>query len=201
MLATLVGLGVGAAVGNILVRAERRKDNLYKLSIFRDTRNAILKKVTFETGAANAMVLKIHNGGSKLIETEDWYSSVVDEAPTVAGLSAIGVWQNIIVDTQYRDMVRTVRQKGRYYLDVEAMPQSFLKRNYARTGIKGSLVMQVYQDDHFFYYCSFAVRDFDKMVDDLGEINRYEIARLSLMRLYEKYHQFDILRMDWSLPD
>jgi len=194
----MVGFGVGVLFGCAFILNERRKDKLYKLDVFHRERQAILNDVVYRTGAINAIVLKIHNSGSRLDEAKKWYSSVVAEAPTTQLVSAAKVWQNIDVDSQYKEIIRKVRREGKVFIDAEAMPQSFLKRTYIRMGVHGSLVMKVYEDEHFFYYCSFAVRNYDDLLDNIPDFNSYEVARISLMRLYEKYHEYDVLRMDWN---
>lgn len=195
-----LGGTVGIIAGYIAVMRQRKIDAMYKLDMFRQKRRTILRHVVYQTGAINAIVLKIHNGGSKLEESHEWYSSVIDEAPTAEAFSSRRVWQNVVVDDQYRDMIREVRSKDRKFLFVDEMSQSFLRRTYKRLGINGSLVMQVHEDENFFYYCSFALRDMDKLVDDEAEVNTFENARLALMRLYQEYHAYDILRLDWGSP-
>lgn len=200
MLITGIAIGGVLAGGTVFFLVYRRdtKTKLYQLDVFRDKRKAILQRTAWETGAVNCLVLKIHNGGSKLIEESPWYSSVVEEAPMFADVSAADTWQNIEVDEQYRDLIRKVRNKGKWYLSVDEMPQSFLKRTYERMGIKGSIVMKLYQDEYFFYYVSFPTRNLSETLTNSAEYNQFELTQISLMRLYEKYHRLDVLPMDWK---
>lgn len=201
MIGLTAGVGVGAGLGFYLVRRTRTDQRVERLEHFRYKRDDILRDIVFKTGSVNALVLKIHNGGSALTEGTPWYSSVVAEAPTFADVSAIDFWQNKAVDEQYKGMIRELRKSKMTWLHIDGPKIGpSLQRVYSRMGIIGTLVVEIYQDDHYYYYASFPVRDeFQKLMDD-GEINKYEVGQTHLMRLYKKYHNLGVLEMDWLFP-
>lgn len=201
MIGLAAGSGVGLAIGAYVAYRANQNHQLERLQVFRDRRTAILRDVVYKTGSVNALVLKIHNGGSKLTEGTPWYSSVVAEAPTFADVSAIDVWQNKDVDSEYKELIRIVRRNKVHWLVTDGMADSFLKRTYKRMGVVGSIVMEVYQDENFYYYVSFPARDdYDLMLKG-SELNKYEVAQIHLARLYKKYHDLGVLEIDWLFPD
>lgn len=200
MIGVAAGLSAGTLIGYYFVSKSHEDQRLERLATFRDRRKIILRDIVYKTGAVNALILKIHNGGSELTEGTPWYSSVIDEAPTFSDVSAIDSWQNRAVDKPYRDLIRTIKENKMHWVLVESMPDSFLKRTYQRMGIIGSLVVNIYTDDHFFYYASFPVRENFESLTDSAELNKYEVCQTHLRRLYEKYHNLGVLEMDWTFP-
>lgn len=201
MIGLAAGVSVGAGLGFYFVQRSRTDQRFERLENFRYKRDTILKDIVFRTGSVNALILKIHNGGSKLTEGTPWYSSVVAEAPTFYDVSAIEFWQNKSVDEQYKGMIRQLQKDKMIWMHIDGPKIGpTLQRVYSRMAIIGTLVVELYRDDHYYYYASFPVReDFEKLLEN-GEINKYEVGQTHLKRLYHKYHNLGVLEMDWLFP-
>lgn len=196
MLGLAIGGTVGAGIGYYLVRAsnfDQREERLQTLKAFRAVE---LEGARRDTTCANAILLKIHNGGGKLIEGENWYSSVLSESPERNSVSAIKTWQNIAVDEDYKELISKIRRNKRTFLETESMPQSFLKRTYKRMGIIGSIVMEVYSSEYAYYYISFPVRENMEKATESGDFNRLEIAAINLQKMYRKYDKYEVLELE-----
>ena len=196
MVGITVGIVVGGGVGYAMVKRTYDDNRHQNLELLKATRMPILEKAVFRTSCANAVLLKIHNGGGKLIEGQNWYSSVIAEAPERSSVSAIEAWQNIDVEDDYKDLIRELQRTKRKYLDVDSMKESFLKRNYIRMGIKGSLVMEVYRNDYAYYYISYPVRDSFDVLKNTAEFNELELTTIRLMKKYRKYDSLGVLELE-----
>lgn len=196
MIGLVVGGTLGAGIGFYLVRSATADQREERLETLGELRQVILDNVRQETTCANALLLKIHNGGGKLIPGQNWYSSVLAESPERNSVSAIRMWQNVSVDEDYKDLIDEIRKRKTVFLNTDSMAQSFLKRTYERMGIKGSIVMAVYSSEYAYYYMSFPIRENLTKAMESGDYNRLEIAAFKLQKLYRKYDKYEVLELE-----
>lgn len=203
MIGLTVGFGVGSSIGLYLMKQRSqlhaiRENNhlLAHLNSLSDTRQFILDEVVESTNCANALVLRIHNGGSKLSDGKDWYSSVVAESPERKKVSAIKDWQYKVVQDDYKSLIKRVRSKGLDYVTTETMPHGDLRTAYEAMGIIGSAVYFLYADDYYFYYMSFPVRENWIAWNDSPDQHNIKNAVLRMKRKYQKYSELGVLKFD-----
>lgn len=196
MIGFAIGGTVGAGVGYFLVKASNVDQREERLQTLKELRKVVLDNARKDTTCANALLLKIHNGGGKLIEGENWYSSVLDESPERNSVSAKSSWQNMVVDDAYKLLIKEIRTNKKTFLETEKMPPSFLRRTYERMGIIGSIVMEVYSSEYAYYYVSYPVREnLDKAIAS-GDFNILEIATFQLQKKYRKYDAYGVLELE-----
>lgn len=196
MLGLAIGGAIGAGVGFYWVRASSIDQREERLNTLKVLRMVILESARKDTTCANALLLKIHNGGGKLVEGENWYSSVLAEAPERNSVSAAKTWQNVSVDDEYKQLIKRIRKDKKVFLETEKMPYSFLKRNYERMGIIGSIKMEIYSSEYAYYYVSFPVRENLAKAIDSGDYNVLEIAAFELQKKYRKYDSYGVLELE-----
>ena len=199
MIGLAAGGGLGLAIGTFIAYRTKQDLQSERLDVFTDKRDDILRDVVYKTGSVNAIVLVIHNGGSKLTEGKNWYSSVVAEAPAFESVSAIDFWQNKPVDKKYKGMIRELRDTKMNWVHTDG-PKigEQLLRLYSRMSIVGSIVVELYADEYLYYYASFPVADNYEELLKNAVINEYELAQTHLARLHSKADKDGVLRMDWE---
>lgn len=196
MLGVGIGIGIGGIGGFMAVYSQRKDHRIELMKNFVEARQFLLDRVVEETNCANALVLKIHNGGGKLDEGQDWYSSVVAESPERRRVSIIDDWQNIPVQESYKAIIREIRDRKVNYLYTHLMPAGDLRTAYEAMGIIGSVVMEMYSDDYYYYYMSFPVREnWDQFTLSVDQ-HFVKSTVIQMQRKYEKYSAFDILKFD-----
>lgn len=196
MIAVGAGFAVGIGAGWVSIRRLKADNRLDHLETLKETRHALLVAAVHGTTCANAVLLKIHNCGGKLEEGQEWYSSCIDEAPERSLVSVVNTWQNISVDEEYKTLIRKIQKHNRTFIKTEEMKESFLKRNYERMGIIGSVVMEVYRDDFAYYYISYPVRENLYLIQDSGQFNILEITTVKLSKKYRKYSELDVTSLE-----
>jgi len=196
MIGASAGLIVGITAGYMIVARNTKDSRLEKLSLLQETRKPILRNAVTKTTCANALLLKIHNGGGKLIEGQNWYSSVIDEAPERDIVSAKENWQNVEVDEEYKILIRKLRINKKLFIKTDDMRESFLKRNYIRMGIIGSIIMEVFTNEYAYYYVSYPVRHDLHQLSDSSEFNILELSTIALQKKYRKFNSFEVLELE-----
>ena len=190
----IIGIAIGAGAGAVSTYfADKRRDKIHKLNLlrsFRDTRKMLLLRAVDETNCANALILRIHNGGGKLSDGKNWYSSVVAEAPERRQVSAFASWQNVIVQDSYKELIRSVREKKTEYLYTDKMPAGDLRTAYEAFGVIGSVVIELYSDEYHYYYMSFPVREH---WDDFTLSADQHMIKSTAHQMQEKYETFGAL--------
>lgn len=144
----MTGLALGAGLGFIaVVLVTRAKDSRLRLSElmnFRLETEKALETVREKIGAANALLIRVHNGGGAITVTSKLYSSVVTESYAEHRFSAIEDWQNIRLDVEYLATLVEVQKSGRLVLDTEKMRGGLLRSRYEAFGYTGAVLSEVY---------------------------------------------------------
>lgn len=196
MIGIAVGLSIGVSGGIFFVKNKEMDMRLEMLKTLKETRRMLLTRAVETTNCANAMVLRISNCGGKLEEGEEWFSSVVAESPEKMGVSAKNDWQNISVQDSYKELIRSVRQQKVVHIHTHTMQAGDLKTAYEAMGVIGSVVMELYSDDMYYYYMSFPVRvrwDEFTLSDDWYKVKK---IHLQMQRKYKTCGVFGILEYD-----
>ena len=196
----MIGIGVGLSVGlgssYFLAKTREKNYQLELLVGLKDQRQFILDRVVLNTNCANALVLRISNCGGKLEEGEDWYSSVVAEAPESKDISVLRTWQNVPVDDSYKALIRDIQQHKARFVYTHTMPYSDLRTIYEAKGIIGSFVVELYRDDYFYYYMSFVVKDHWDVFTLSPDQYTIQTNIRQMKNKYVTSAKFDILKFD-----
>lgn len=135
------------------LRDESRLLNIAKLEVETDN---ILDNIIYTTNTDRALVVKIHNGGSKMYAGTDKYASVLYESLSESLHPIKNDWQKFPVDRDYMMMIDTLIKDGVALFDIETMKESTLSRAYKSEGVKSVAFFKIRETDFGFYFASFA---------------------------------------------
>jgi len=118
--------------------------------------NSLLTKIVSETPVDRAVVIKLHNGGSKLQTGITKYITVINERHNGNVMEVYRDFQHYPIDANYMLMIHRLVQDKLIIVDTKKMPEGLLKRRYNLDGIKSSIIFYIRETDGGLYYGSFS---------------------------------------------
>lgn len=118
--------------------------------------NALLGWIVSETPADRAIIIKLHNGGSKLQTGMTKYISVINERHNKNVMEVAKDFQHYPIDANYMQMIHKLLSEKIIVANVDSMPEGMLKRRYRLDGLKCAIIFYLRETDGGLYYGSFA---------------------------------------------
>ena len=152
-----------------------------------------MDKIINDTLVDRALIIKVHNGGSKLFVGVSKYISIIEEAHSSKILPVISDFQKFPIDREYMEMIRRLLEDSIYVVNVSTMKESTLKRVYIKDGLKSSILYPLIGSELGFYFVSFSSTSNDFEVLDSSEFSTIEIELNKIKLLYKKAADLKLL--------
>lgn len=160
ILEILIGIMIGGTIAAIVSFA-------VGINVFRPSRVALVTAYDIEcqalvdkcvdTGLCDrALIIKMHNGGGRIVAGKPKYASVLFEANSNKVQSIRDTFQHYEVDVEYSLLIQRVQFDRRVIQETMTMPHSMLRRRYENDKLTASFVPFFIETKGGMYYGSFS---------------------------------------------
>jgi len=183
----MIGMAVGSVAGFVFaykgVLVNRSKNRMRDIELFHlETREAI-DDVVEKTSLENAMLIRIHNAGGKLMAGTPLFSSIIEEKPKVINLAIKDDWQSMPVDDEYFSVVKRIQKNSRTLVLTDDMRHGIIRTVYEGMGVNGSYLFEVYATDMSYYYVSFPfTNNYIELSENVEQMKlQYSVSKLRVI--------------------
>lgn len=139
-----------------------------------------------------ALIIKMHNGGGRIVAGKSKYASVLFEAHSTNVIAVKKAFKNYELDTEYLQLMHNVQLSRKVIHETAKMPPSMLQRRYTLDGITTAIVPLFCETKGGLYYGSFSTVG---PVDEFFSIDKYAaleniIERIAALHRHGRMNKF-----------
>lgn len=169
-----------------LLRKDRQYSTASVLNSVRDIYD-VLNLLLFQTKATEALILRSHNGGGIPVVGKALYSTIEYEVISGNVAPVKNTWIKQRLDKHYIEMLSSLVNSKELFIQVytENLPEdSILKNVYESRGIVFTLLTELFDDEHGYYYLSIPFSDHKKI--DAHTKNIIRLVKQKLHDIFDK---------------
>lgn len=184
----MIGASLVGIIAYNIVKKSKDESRLSLVSKIEVECDNILDSAVYRTQTDRALIIKIHNGGSKMYVGVSKYASITQESHNDKLPSIKKDFQKFKVDKDDMGMIHTLISDGLVILETSRMPPSMLKRRHELDGVKSSIIYKIRETEFGFYYGSFSSTiEYNEFIGS----HEYSILEAEINKLRNIYAEAD----------